>query len=146
MRGVGKDLVIQPRSGIVANGDRGLFAIWMCRFSVNNLFPFLLATGDVMMNRQCGAKLFLSVITAPIVLAPLSDFLIRQCHVNPQWLNIHPANLIRLAYSRYCINTSAPILLALWMFISWICKAETGPRLLAKTHNVSPIRQDNAYL
>ncbi len=43
----------------------------------------------------------LSVITAPIVLAHLIDFLNRQCHVNNQWSNIHPANLIRIAYSRY---------------------------------------------
>ncbi len=45
--------------------------------------------------------MFLSVITAPIVLAQLIDFLIRRCHVNPQWPNLQPANLIRLAYSRY---------------------------------------------
>jgi hypothetical protein len=64
--------------------------------------------GDVWMNRQTGVKIFLSVITAPIVLAHLIDFLNRRCHVNPQWSNIHPANLIRLAYSRYkhvCANT-----------------------------------------
>jgi hypothetical protein len=34
-------------------------------------------------------------------LAHLIGFLNRRCHVNPQWSNIHPANLIRLAYSRY---------------------------------------------
>jgi hypothetical protein len=68
-------------------GDRGLFAIWTCRFSVNNLFPFPLATnlfiGDVMTNRWSGVKMFHSVITAPIVLAELIDFLIRRSYVNP---------------------------------------------------------------
>jgi hypothetical protein len=49
---------------------------------------------------KAGQK-FLSVITAQIVLAHLIDFLKRRCHVNPLWLNIHPANLIRFAYSRY---------------------------------------------
>jgi hypothetical protein len=50
----------------------------MCRFSVKNVFPFPLATAlliaDVMMNKQSGVKMFLSVITAPIVLAHLIDF------------------------------------------------------------------------
>ena len=68
-------------------GHRGLFASWTCRFSVNNLFPFPLATalliGDVMTNRWSGVKMFISVITAPIVLAELIDFLIRWCYVNP---------------------------------------------------------------
>ncbi len=68
-------------------GDQGLFALWTCRFSVNNLFPFPVATalliGDVKMNRQRGVKMFLSAITAPIVLAHLIDFLIRRCYVNP---------------------------------------------------------------
>jgi hypothetical protein len=54
-------------------GDRGLFVIGMCRFSVSNLFPFPLATalliGGVMMNRQRGVKMFLSAIKAPTVLA-----------------------------------------------------------------------------
>ncbi len=71
-------------------GDRGLFAIWTCRFSVNNLFPFPLATtlliGDVMTNRWSGVKMFLSVLTAPIVLAELIDFLIRRSDVNPPML------------------------------------------------------------
>ncbi len=86
-------------------GDWGFFAIWMCCFSVNNLFLFPLASalliGDVMMNRRSGVKMFLSVITAPLVLSHLIDFLIRQYHVNPHLLNIHPANLIRHAFSRY---------------------------------------------
>jgi hypothetical protein len=47
---------------------------------------FLLATAllicIVSTNRGGGVKMFLSVITAPIVLAQLIDFLIRRCHVN----------------------------------------------------------------
>jgi hypothetical protein len=34
-------------------------------------------------------------------LAHLTGFFNRRCHVNPQWSKIRPANLIRLAYSRY---------------------------------------------
>jgi hypothetical protein len=41
--------------------------------------------------------MFLSVITAPIVLALLINFLNRRCNVT----NSHPANSIRHAYSRY---------------------------------------------
>jgi hypothetical protein len=56
-------------------------------FVKKNLFPFPLATakllGDVWMNWQSGVKMFLSVITAPIVLAHLIDFLIWRCFVNP---------------------------------------------------------------
>ncbi len=74
-------------ASILHCGDWGLFAIWTCRFSVNNLFPFPLATalliGDVMTNWGSGVKMFLSVITAPIVLAELIDFLIRRSYVNP---------------------------------------------------------------
>jgi hypothetical protein len=36
-----------------------------------------------MTNRWSGVKMFLSVITAPIVLAELIDFLIRRSYVNP---------------------------------------------------------------
>ena len=68
-------------------GDRRLFAIWTCHFCVKKLFPFLLATalliGDVMTNRWSGVKMFLSVLTAPIVLAVLIDILIRRSYVNP---------------------------------------------------------------
>ncbi len=68
-------------------GHRGLFASWTCRFSVNNLFPFPLATalliGDVMTKRWSGVKMFISVITAPIVLAELIDILIMRSYVNP---------------------------------------------------------------
>ncbi len=86
-------------------GDRGLFAIWTCCFSVNNLFPFPLASalllGDVMLNRQSGVNMLLSTITAPIVLVHLIDFLIRRCYVNP--LKIWSAMPIQH------MNTSAPI-------------------------------------
>ncbi len=89
-------------------GDRGLFAIWTCCFPVKNLFPFPLATalliGDVMMIRQSVAKVFLSVITAPIVLAHLIDFLIMRCYVTPKCSNIHPANLFHHAYSTVLWN------------------------------------------
>jgi hypothetical protein len=44
-----------------------------------------------MTNRRSGVKMFLSVITAPIVLAHLINFLNRRCHVN----------FPRLAYSKY---------------------------------------------
>ncbi len=71
------------------------------------------------MNRRSGVKMFLSVKTAPLVLAKLIDFLIGRCHVNTPWCsNIHPQ--IWSATLDQDINTSAPILLALWMFISWI--------------------------
>jgi hypothetical protein len=65
-------------------------------------------------NRHClddrgsGVKMFLSVITAPIVLAQLIDFLIRRCHVN-RIVILH----IRSATPIQDINTSVPILLAL---------------------------------
>jgi hypothetical protein len=74
-------------------------SVWHC--GDDGYFPFPLATalliGDVMINRRSGVKMFLSLITAPIVLAHLFDFLTRRCYVNPL---IHPANLIRHAYSR----------------------------------------------
>ncbi len=86
-------------------GDRGLFAIWTCRFSVNNLFPFPLATGlllgAVWMNRQSGVKMLFLALTAPIYWVHLIYFLIRRCYVNP--LQIWSAMPIQ------DINTSAPI-------------------------------------
>jgi hypothetical protein len=52
--------------------------------------------------------MFLTEITAPIVLVELMeliDFLIRRCYVKPTGPDVqifnYPANLIRLAYSRY---------------------------------------------
>ncbi len=134
-------------------GNQGLFAIWTWRFSVNNLFPFPLATalliGDVMMNRQSGVKIFFSAITAPIVLAHLLYFLIRRCYVTP-W-KFDPPCLFKI-WICLCQYIGAdvlfpPILLVLWMFISWMVKAgETGLVLLAKICSASPIRLDNAYL
>jgi hypothetical protein len=77
MTWVGKEQVIQLLSGIVA--IEGYLRFERASFSVNNLFPFPLATalliGDVMTNRWSGVKMFLSVIT-PIVLAELIDILI----------------------------------------------------------------------
>jgi hypothetical protein len=46
-----------------------------------------------------------------------------------------------------CSPTSAPILLALWMFICILnMQWETGLVQLAKIRSASPIRRDNAYL
>jgi hypothetical protein len=66
---------------------------------------------------QSGVKMFLSVITAPIVLAEPIDFLIRRCYVNPPMFKyfFYPANLIRLAYSRYeyvCANTIGVVMVS----------------------------------
>jgi hypothetical protein len=78
-----------------------------------------------MINRRSGVKMFLSLITAPIVLAHLIDFLIRRCYVNPL---IHPANLIRHAYSRYKKDEALKKLAALHVFVktSPINKAVTS--------------------
>ncbi len=38
------------------------------------------------MNGRSGVKMFLLVITAPVVLEELIDFLIRRSYVNPQML------------------------------------------------------------
>ncbi len=120
-------------------GDQGSFTIWMCCltcFHVKNLFPFPLASalliGDFMMNRESGVKVFLSVITAPIVLAHLIDFLIRRCYVNPQMFKYSsckfvPPCLFKIKI-RPCQFIGAdvlfpPILLALWKLTFWIGKA-----------------------
>jgi len=60
------------------------------------------------MNRRSGVKMFLSVITAPIVLAQLIDILIRRFYVNRIFIL-----QIRSAMPIQDINTSAPILFAL---------------------------------
>ncbi len=66
---------------------------------------------------------------------------------NPQNLNclsIHPANLFRLAYSRYK-HVRANIIGIVNVHIlnmQW----ETGLVLLAKIRSASPIRRNNAYL
>jgi hypothetical protein len=76
--------LIQHLSAIVAIG--GYFKFETYSYPVNNLFPFPLASalliGIVSTNRGSGVKMVLSVITAPIVLAQLIDFLVRRCHVN----------------------------------------------------------------
>jgi hypothetical protein len=112
-------------------GDRGLFAIWTCRFSVNNLFPCLLATalliGDVMTNRWSGVKMFLSVITAPIVLAELIDILIRRSYVNPPMFEYSSCKF------------DPPRLFKIWICLRqyyWRCD---GLVLLAKILSASPI-------
>ncbi len=107
------------------SGDRSLFAIWTCSFPVNNLFPFPLATAklicDVWMNRRSGVKMFLSVITVPLVLALLIDLLIRRCNVNRiVILQIRSATPIQ------DMNTSAPIYKKVknWLrfaYSSWQC-------------------------
>jgi hypothetical protein len=79
--------------------------------------------------RRSGVKLYLSLITAPIVLALIINLLTRRCNVNRIVIL-----QIRSAMPIQDINTSVPIL-ALWIFISWIGKAdrrETGLVLLAK--------------
>jgi hypothetical protein len=85
MMWVRKVIVIQVLYGIVAIG--GYFKVERVFSLQNSLFPFSLATafkiGDVKMNRRSGVKMFLSVITAPIVLAQLVGFLIRRCYVDP---------------------------------------------------------------
>ena len=115
-------------------GDQVLFAIWTCRFSVNNIFPFPLATafwiGIVSTNKQSGVKMVLSVITAPIVLALLINFLNRRCNVNQiVIMQIWSASPIQ------DMNTSAPK----------YGRCE-GLVLLAKIPSASPNCRDNAYL
>ncbi len=89
-------------------GDRGLFEIWTCTFSINNLFPFPLATalliGIVTTNRWSGVKMFLSVITAPIILAQIIYFSIRRRYVNRIFIM-----QIRSAMPIQDMNMSAPI-------------------------------------
>ncbi len=126
-------------------GDRGLFAIWTCHFCVKNIFPFPLATGkltgDVLTNRQSGTKLFLSAITPPIGDARWTPHKIRKFSV--VWIFILQ---ICSATPIQEINTSAPILLALWMFISWIRNVKLVSSYWVKFRSASPIRRGNAYL
>ncbi len=93
-------------------GARKSAPVWHCgdrgTFSINNLFPFPLATalliGIVTTNRWSGVKMFLSVITAPIVLAQLIYFSIRRHHVNRKFIL-----QIRSAQPIQDMNMSAPI-------------------------------------
>jgi hypothetical protein len=66
---------------------------------------------------------------------------------NPQilsCLNIYPANLFRLAYSRnkHLRTNTIGIVNVHILNMQW----ESGLVLLAKTRSASPIRRDNAYL
>jgi hypothetical protein len=119
---------------------------FLCKQSIS-IFACYSFIGDVMMNRWSGVKMFFSVITVPIVLAHLIDFLIRRCHVHPQWLNIHPANLIRLAYSRYYhVQANTIGIVNVHILTKQNNRWETDLVLFAKICNASPIRGDNAYL
>ncbi len=57
---------------------------------------------------KAGVKVFLSVITAPIVLAYLIDFLIRWCYVNPQMFKYSSCKFVP-AMPIQDKNTSVPI-------------------------------------
>ena len=98
-------------------------ANWTYCFHVKNPFPFPLATalliGDVIMNRRSGVKMFLSVITTPIGNARWTAQKIREISID--WIFILQ---ICSATPIQDINTSAPILLELWIFISWICNGK----------------------
>ncbi len=89
------------------------------------------------MNRRSGVKMFLSVITALVVLAQLIYFLIGRCHVNPP-------NLIRHAYSRYKHVYANTIGVVNVYILN--TQLETGLILLAKIRSAYPIRRDIAYL
>jgi hypothetical protein len=91
-----------------------------------------------MTNRRSGVKLFLSVITAPIVLAHLINFLNRGYHVNSP----------RLAYSKYKHVRANTIGVVNVHFLNTQsrCVMCDGLVLLVKICNASPNRRDNAYL
>ncbi len=57
---------------------------------------------------KAGVKVFLSVITGPIVLAHLIDFLIRWCYVTPKWSNIHPFYRQHLCRRQWTQEQSRP--------------------------------------
>ncbi len=106
MRGVGKEAINQLLSCIVAiGGYLNLNVSFPCktpyfRFRLLQLFQI----GIVSKNRGSGVKLFLSVITAPIVLAQLIHFLIRRCHINRIFIL-----QIRSATPIQDMNMSSPI-------------------------------------
>ncbi len=111
MSGVGKNTIIQVLSAIVGIG--GYFKFERVLSLLNSIFPFPLVTafwiGIVWTNRGSGVKMFLSFLTAPIVLALLINFLNRRCNLNRiVILQIRSATPIQ------DMNTSAPILLGLW--------------------------------
>jgi hypothetical protein len=98
--------------------------------------------GIVTTNRRSGVKMFLSVITAPIVLAQIINFLTRRWHVNRIFIL-----QIRSATPIQDMNTSAPIykkvkkLAALRLFvetlpINWAVASGSGNRLCTEKRHV----------
>jgi hypothetical protein len=76
--------------------------------------------------------MFISVITAPIVLAELTDFLIRRCYVNPPMFEYLSCKFDPPAYSRYeyvCANTIGVVMVSsYWQKFSALCLfVETMP-------------------
>ncbi len=105
------------RSGVILN----LNVYFLCKtqyFRFHLLQPFWI--GIVTTNRRSGVKMFLSVITAPIVLARIINFLNRRCNINRKVIL-----QIRSATPIQDINTSAPI--------HWHCD---GLALLAKIRSI----------
>jgi hypothetical protein len=84
------------------------------------------------MNGRSGVKMFFPVITAPIVLAELIDFLIRRCYVNPPMFEY-----LSCKFDPPCLFK---ILIRLRQYY-WRCDRLV---LLAKIRSASPIRRDNA--
>jgi hypothetical protein len=84
------------------------------------------------MNRRSGVKIFLSVITAPIELAQLIDFLIRRCHVKRIFIL-----QIRSATPIQDMNTSAPICWR-WRVISATTNGAVNIHILNSQDSPSP--------
>jgi hypothetical protein len=112
--------------------DRMLYAIWTCGFPVKIIFPFPASAqlvDNVMTNRQCRDKMFLSIIT-PLIY-DTSNRLFEK--VKPGGAQ---KNLVRLIYSRinYCFaNILAQTcyfrlyywaILSFWIFTPWTGKAD----------------------
>ncbi len=57
--------------------------LFLCKHSISISACYSFINSDVLMNRRSGVKMFLSIITAPIVLAHLINFLTKWCYVNP---------------------------------------------------------------
>jgi hypothetical protein len=98
--------------------------------------------GDVWTNRQSGDNFFLRYNSAKL-LAHLINFMNRRCHVNPKCSNIHPANLIRLAYSRYK-HVRANNLAQMCYFRQYILFTSRIGKAVRRG-GALPIRQDIAY-
>jgi hypothetical protein len=84
------------------------------------------------MNRRSGVKMFLSVITAPIELAQLIDFLIRRCHVKRTFIL-----QIRSATPIQDMNTSAPICWR-WRVISATTNGAVNIHILNRQDSPTP--------